>query len=499
MKQSKAKISVDIRFALLCIIRKVNRVKCVIYVRVSTDEQAKHGYSIAAQIEKLEAYCISQGWELVAKFVDDGYSAKDLERPQFQEMMEQIKAGGIDVLLVYRLDRLTRSVSDLYSILNELDQYNCKFKSATEVYDTTNAMGRLFITLVAAIAQWERENTAERVYFGMDKKARLGEWPGGTPPFGYKIEEEKLIIDPEEVKTVREIFKLSKTLGFYTIAKQLTTKGIPTRNGGDWHVDSVRAIANNPIYAGYIRWGDDGRQNKKPPREQKLYDGIHEPIIDRDEFWGLQDILDKRRTFGGKRETSKYYFSSILKCARCGHSMSGHKGGNGKKTYRCSGKKAGKNCTSHIILEDNIVKAVLTEFEGLVRDIYSDVKTSKEPIERLSVLNSELSSVQKLMKKKKTMYENDIIDIDELIATTSELREKEKELIREIKNIQKEDKTDTDELKYIIENIDTLWDHANDYERKQLMTSIFSQLIIDTNDEYRGSKYPRDVIIVAAK
>lgn len=472
--------------------------KCVIYVRVSTDEQAKHGYSIAAQIEKLEAYCISQGWEMVKQFIDDGYSAKDLNRPQFKEMMNIVKKGGIDVVLVYRLDRLTRSVVDLYSILQELDKYDCKFKSATEVYDTTNAMGRLFITLVAAIAQWERENTAERVRMGMEKKIKLGLWKGGTPPYGYKIVDKQLVVNEKEVGVVKEVFELSKTLGFYTIAKQLSTKGYQTRKGSDWHVDSVRDIANNPVYAGYLTFSESLKEYKKPPREQNLYEGNHDKIISRDEFWALQDILDKRRKFGGKRETSNYYFSSILKCARCGHSMSGHKSGD-KKTYRCSGKKAGKNCTSHIILEDNLVKTVFAQWDELIGDFKSSEGKSEYSTELLSTLENELASVQKLMKKKKTMYENDVIDIDELIRETEKLRGKEKELQREIKNIQQNNSRNNEDLKAIIRNIDSLWLHANDYERKQLMTMVFEQLVIDTKDEYHSTKQAREIIIVSAK
>ncbi|WP_333880317.1 recombinase family protein [Lysinibacillus capsici] len=472
--------------------------KCVIYVRVSTDEQARHGYSIAAQIEKLEAYCISQGWEMVKQFIDDGYSAKDLNRPQFKEMMNIVKKGGIDVVLVYRLDRLTRSVVDLYSILQELDKYDCKFKSATEVYDTTNAMGRLFITLVAAIAQWERENTAERVRMGMEKKIKLGLWKGGTPPYGYKIVDKQLVVNENEVGVVKEVFELSKTLGFYTIAKQLSTKGYQTRKGSDWHVDSVRDIANNPVYAGYLTFSESLKEYKKPPREQNLYEGNHDKIISRDEFWALQDILDKRRKFGGKRETSNYYFSSILKCARCGHSMSGHKSGD-KKTYRCSGKKAGKNCTSHIILEDNLVKTVFAQWDELIGDFKSSEGKSEYSTELLSTLENDLASVQKLMKKKKTMYENDVIDIDELIRETEKLREKEKELQREIKNIQQNNSRNNEDLKSIIRNIDSLWLHANDYERKQLMTMVFEQLVIDTKDEYHSTKHAREIIIVSAK
>lgn len=114
-----------------------------IYVRVSTEEQAKEGYSIAAQKEKLKAYCISQGWANYKFYIDEGKSAKDIHRPSLELMLRHIEQGIINTVLVYRLDRLTRSVRDLYSLLDYFDKYNAVFRSATEVYDTGSATGRL--------------------------------------------------------------------------------------------------------------------------------------------------------------------------------------------------------------------------------------------------------------------------------------------------------------------------------------------------------------------
>ncbi|MEH6943558.1 recombinase family protein [Bacillus sp. JJ722] len=477
--------------------------KCVIYIRVSTEEQAKHGYSILAQKEKLEAYCKSQGWEIIEIYIDDGYSAKDLNRPKFNAMMQEVKKGDIDVVLVYRLDRLTRSVLDLYEILKVLDDHKCKFKSATEVYDTTSAMGKLFITLVAAIAQWERENLAERVRLGMEKKTRLGKWKGGTAPYGYIYTNDELIINSDESKTIKLIYELSKTKGFLTIAKYLTATGVPTKKGGDWHVDSVRDIANNPVYAGYLTFSESITEYKKPPREKTLFDGIHDPIIPREQFWELQDLLDRRRTFGGKRETSNYYFSTILKCARCGHSMSGHKSG-GKKTYRCNGKKAGKKCSSHIFLEENLVRTIFHNLDSILTDLNSqnlsaDLQSDVVTDDTVQVLEQKLLRIQKLYDKEKQMFKADIITIDELIKTTEHLRSEEREIESQLKSLKKINENQ-DEINFMGENLVSLWEYANDPEKKQMITTLFSQIVVDTCEAYkRGSGIPREIVIKSIK
>ena len=184
--------------------------KTGIYIRVSTDEQAKEGYSIPAQRNRLEAFCVSQGWDIIGFYVDEGISAKDTNRPELQRMLKHIENGIIECVLVYRLDRLTRSVRDLYELLDVFEKHDCKFKSATEVYDTTTPMGRLFITIVAALAQWERENLGERVRMGMQEKAEEGKWVVNTPPYGYDIDKENdaLVINENEAVIIRKIFNM---------------------------------------------------------------------------------------------------------------------------------------------------------------------------------------------------------------------------------------------------------------------------------------------------
>src|SRR5699024_3098799 len=162
-----------------------------IYIRVSTEEQASEGHSIGAQRELLKAYCTRQGWTSYKFYVDEGISAKDTNRPQLQLMLDHIKEGMIKTVLVYRLDRMTRSVLDLHKLLETFEKHDCAFVASTEPYDTTTAVGRLFITLVAAMAQWERENTGERISMVLNEKATKGEWLAQAP-FGFYKKDNKL-------------------------------------------------------------------------------------------------------------------------------------------------------------------------------------------------------------------------------------------------------------------------------------------------------------------
>lgn len=160
--------------------------RAVDYDRVSTFEQATEGYSIASQSESNKKFIESQNWELIDRYVDDGYSAKNLNRPEMQRLIEDAQAKKFDVVVFYKLDRLVRSVSDLDKLLKIFDANNIAIRSVTEPFDTTTAMGRFLIILVAAIAQWERETISERVSLNILQKTKSGEWKGGTPHLAIK-------------------------------------------------------------------------------------------------------------------------------------------------------------------------------------------------------------------------------------------------------------------------------------------------------------------------
>src|SRR5690625_3136202 len=278
--------------------------KTAIYVRVSTEEQAKEGYSVSAQMKRLKAFTVSQGWDIHDVYADEGIRAKNTKRPQLQRMIKDIKSDKVDVVLVYRLDRLTRSVFDLYKLLETFEKHDCKFKSATEVYDTTTAMGRMFITIVAALAQWERENMGERIAFGFEEKVRQGKCPLNEAPIGFDLnrEESKLYINPVEAETVRTIFdKYLSGLGSGKLCNYLNDNDIRTKRGNKWVSDTLFKVLKSPVPAGGIRWAG------------KTYWDMHEPIVSREDWKEAQRLMKVRKTWGPATVSSTYLFSTLIK------------------------------------------------------------------------------------------------------------------------------------------------------------------------------------------
>lgn len=275
--------------------------KTAIYIRVSTDMQVEDGFSIEGQRTRLISFAESQDWEIYDFYIDDGYSAKDLNRPEMKRMLQDMEDKKFEVVLVYKLDRLTRSVADLHALLKTFDLYSVKFKSATEIFETTTAMGRFFITLVGAMAEWERGTISERVRFGIEQMVREGRRPGGVLPYGY-TQEGKLI--PEESVLIREARDLYMTgLGYKSVAMRLNRAG-KLRRGQEWTSATVAYTIENPFYAGIIRLGSktaEGKyvNSKRDERVKNLYgDSPYPAIFTRAEYEETKNLWIVKRTVG---------------------------------------------------------------------------------------------------------------------------------------------------------------------------------------------------------
>lgn len=217
--------------------------RAVGYARVSTEDQAQAGVSLEAQEEKIRAYCVAKDWDLVRVIRDEGYSAKDLNRPGMREILSEVKERTFDVVVVLKLDRLTRSVRDLgYLVEDVFGRNGVAFSSLQDNFDTSTANGRLVMNILATIAQWERDIVSERTREAM-QFMKNGLLRIGAVPFGFCLVGDHLDPDPEELQIVRSLVSLKRQgLSYQKIAAKLNTQGVPSKNGGKWHPKTVMGV-----------------------------------------------------------------------------------------------------------------------------------------------------------------------------------------------------------------------------------------------------------------
>ncbi len=332
--------------------------RIAIYLRRSTDEDHQP-FSLEAQETKLRAFVESQpgDWEIVAVYSDDA-SGASTDRPQLQKALRAARAGLFDTLLVYRVDRFSRSLRDLTGLLDELSDADVVFRSATEPFDTATPVGRMLVQMLGVFAEFERETIIDRVIAGMERKAAKGLWTGGPRPFGYNIDRnlDKLVPNTTEAATVRTIFDLYAIdrLGTKTIAGRLNDQGLRTRLGKPWSQHTVEMTITNRIYLGEKTFRDIVVPN------------AHEPIIAPDQFDRAQSILARRSAHIGQRAAnpSAYTLTGLIRCPQCGRGYIGTAAKGRHKTYRYYtcwsraryGNKAG--CDIHRFNADELEAAI---------------------------------------------------------------------------------------------------------------------------------------------
>ena len=257
--------------------------RAAIYARVSTEDQARQGYSNPAHLKRLRAYCKAKGWAVAGEFVDDGYSGRNIDRPAYRRMFEQREDW--DVLLVLKMDRIHRNSRNFAQMMDSIGAWGKQFSSMQEKFDTTTAMGRFVMDTIQRIAQLESEQIGERVKLGMTQKAKKGSgYLGSGVPFGYSIIDRNLVVEDEEAETVRYIYR-AYICGhsLEEIARQLNDRGIPTKHKRVWRKQTVSKILRNPLYSGYIVWDDI------------IFCIGHTPLVSPEKFNIVQDLMESRR------------------------------------------------------------------------------------------------------------------------------------------------------------------------------------------------------------
>ena len=381
-----------------------------IYIRVSTEDQAREGFSLGEQEEKLKQLCDYKGYEVYKVYCDAGISAKDMEhRPKFQEMLKDMQDGKINYIVAYKLDRVTRSVRDLEELITQLEKYNTYLVCDRDDVNTSTANGRFFVRMLTVLSQLEIEIVSERTKFGMVGAIKSGHIPG-IKPLGYKNDStRKTIIDPTTAPIIKRVFDLylqGKT--YLQIAKIFNEEKILNKK---WRDTYIEKIINNKIYMG--DWEQYKAIGKKEGLEPIIYMNVVEPIVPR-YIWEecqAQKIINQR-TY---TRTRVYTFFQKIKCPHCGKIMK-CKGAGGKKKryiyYNC--EKCHENFRESYIEEEfERIVGQLLRFDNEYNELFLPLFADKEIRIDKSDIEKEIIKLTKQKERIKKAYMSEIVELDD--------------------------------------------------------------------------------------
>ncbi|MDB2059499.1 recombinase family protein [Clostridium perfringens] len=503
-----------------------------IYCRVSTEEQSENGYSIDEQERLLEEWCKKMGYVIYKCYSDRGISGKNIkDRPALKELLSDAKAGKFDMVISWKINRVSRKLEDVLKIVNLLEKNNITFKSYSEPFETDTPAGRMQFQMMALIGEFERGTIAQNVKMGMIAKAKSGNWCGGRV-LGYDLvpnnspEEEKkgknkLEINEKEAEIVRFIFnEYSKGKGYKAITNKMNKLGYKTKKGNNFSVGSIRDILTNPVYIGEIRynvrqnWSEKRRRNINPnPIRVK---GKHEAIIDRELWDKVQLILESKKGKPSRIYDGEYPLTGILRCPKCGAGMVISRTTNtladGTKkriAYYCCGNWKNKGtsvCNSNTIRVDKANEHVFKKIEELVsneamikavvKNINKERKDKVKPAKRLlGDIDKELEKLDKRKRKIFEAYEDDILTKDEFQTRKNELNEKIRILEEEKKPLLNTISEEVSEeipyefIKDILMNFSKVLNSSVSREQqKKLLHMIISEITMNESREIESIK-----------
>ena len=382
-----------------------------VYIRVSTEDQAREGFSLGEQKEKLLQLCSYKGYKVFKVYEDAGVSAKDMEhRPAFQEMLADMKKGKINYIVAYKLDRVTRSVRDLEELIAQLEKHNCYLVCDRDDVNTSTANGRFFVRMLTVLSQLEIEIVSERTKFGLNGAIKSGHIPGQRP-FGYmKSEDKKMIVDNATKPYVEKIFDMYlEGKSFQAIANYFNENNIYPKK--KWKDTTIQKIIDNKIYMGdYEQWKRIGKKENLQPI---VYMNVVEPIISRAKWEDCQRQKEiNQRTYTRDRI---YTFFQRLKCPNCGRIMK-CKGSGGKKRkymyYTC------EHC--HINFNEDYVERLLKDFiydlleyDMAVKKFFLPILEDKSNNLDTTTIDKEIKDLEKQRDRIKNAYIKGIVEMED--------------------------------------------------------------------------------------
>lgn len=472
-------------------------IRVALYIRVSTQEQALEGYSIGEQTDRLRKFAEAHGWIIVKIYTDAGHSGADTDRPALQNMLDDIRDGKIDKVLVYKLDRLSRSQKDTLTLIeDEFLPHNTEFESMSEKLDTGTAQGRLFLGILAAFAQLEREVIKERLSMGIHARIKEGKWRGGAQvPFGYDYEPalEKLVINEYESMIVKHLFEaFSEGETLYSIAEDMREKGQTLHNG---KVDNrnLRYILRNKTYCGYQRY------------KGEWIEGLHDAIVDEPTYDKAQVILDENhRRFeeaGYKTGTNAQStnLGGLIYCARCGAKY--HKcrtGGNNYNVhynYYCYSRSKriktmikDPNCKNKFYRVEELDNIIFNEIKKLALDpeylqvLKKDAQKTDEA-QQMHAIEHQIKTISNQISRFMDLYGLGKYSMEELDEKTTPLQEQRTKLKRELERLKKNTTLITEEeVLQLVQSFEEVLEYGTLQERRSIIEALIDRIIIDGDD-----------------
>ena len=448
------------------------------YARVSTSEQAENRHSIGEQQDRMSKYCDAMGWKHYKIYTDAGFSGASINRPAMQNLIRDVKAGKIEKVLVYKLDRLSRSQKDtLYLIEDVFLSNGCEFVSMSENFVTDSPLGKAMLGIIAVFAQLEREQIKERMIMGKQARAKLGKFNGSSrSPIGYDYVDGELIINEFESLQIRNIFEwFASGVPVLKITERLNDAGMYHKYG-KWTDIVVRRALVRKTYIGLSY------------SKGNWYQGTHEPIIEQELFDKVQSIVNHTHQqmieHGRRCGKATSYLGGYLYCAQCGNRYAKKSSAGKYEYYACNTRykrkmlAKGRICNNQTWNMQELDDLVFSEIKKLTLDDFSVEKGSDN---RSNIIADRLSDIDKQIERLIDLYSTGDIPVGKLQTKITALNVQKEKLETELETMKEETVNPSDAVKLI----DTLDDalKSADYDGiRTIVSALIDHIDIDNED-----------------